>query len=60
MKLKINTVLTIVFAIVILMAGFMRSAAGSNIVLASVDEVESKFNDCLLYTSDAADESLTG
>lgn len=45
MKIKINTVLTIVFAIVILSVGFMRSAAGSNIVLASVDYVDAKFNE---------------
>jgi len=51
MKLKINTVLTIVFAIVILSVGFMRSAAGSNIVLASVDYVDAKFNELSIRIS---------
>lgn len=45
MKSKTNTVLTVIFAIVVLMAGYVRTAAGSDIVLASVDYVDSKFNE---------------
>ncbi len=51
MKSKTNTVLTVIFAIVILMAGFIRSAAGADIVLASVDYVDSKFNELNLRIS---------
>lgn len=45
MKLKTNTVLTVVFAIIILLSGYARSATGSGIILASVDYVDSKFNE---------------
>lgn len=45
MKSKTNTVLTVIFAVVILMTGFIRSAAGADIVLASVDYVDAKFNE---------------
>lgn len=51
MKLKTNTVLTVIFALVILMAGYVRSAAGSDIVLASVDYVDAKFNELNLKIS---------
>ena len=51
MKSKTNTVLTVIFAVVILMAGFIRSAAGADIVLASVDYVDSKFNELNLRIS---------
>ncbi|MBN2558224.1 MAG: hypothetical protein JXB33_05680 [Clostridia bacterium] len=45
MKQKTNAVLNVVFAVVILMAGFGRSAAGQDLVLASVDYVDAKFNE---------------
>lgn len=45
MKLKTNTVLTIVFAIAVLIAGTAKSASGQDLVLASVDYVDSKFNE---------------
>jgi len=51
MKSKTNTVLTVIFAIVILMSGFIRSAAGADIVLASVDYVDAKFNELNLRIS---------
>jgi len=51
MKMKTNTVLTVVFAIIILMSGFIRSAAGADIVLASVDYVDAKFNELNLRIS---------
>ena len=51
MKSKTNTVLTVIFAVVILMTGFIRSAAGADIVLASVDYVDSKFNELNLRIS---------
>lgn len=51
MKSKTNTVLTVIFAVVVLMTGFIRSAAGADIVLASVDYVDSKFNELNLRIS---------
>ena len=51
MKSKTNTVLTVIFAVVILMSGFIRSAAGADIVLASVDYVDAKFNELNLRIS---------
>ena len=48
MKPKTNTVLTVIFAVVILLAGYARSAAGQDLVLASVDYVDSKFNELSL------------
>lgn len=45
MKSKTNTVLTIVFAVAVLIAGTAKSASGQDLVLASVDYVDSKFNE---------------
>ncbi|HPJ22913.1 MAG TPA: hypothetical protein PLP30_10900 [Clostridia bacterium] len=47
MKSKMNTILTAVLAIVILFSGFARSASGQDLVLASVDYVDAKFNELL-------------
>lgn len=59
MKHKTNTVLTVVFAILVLMAGFIRSAAGADIVLASVDYVDSKFNELNLRISQISSGGIT-
>lgn len=48
MKSKRNTVLTAVLAVVILFSGFARSASGQDLVLASVDYVDAKFNELLV------------
>jgi len=60
MKLKTNTVLTVIFAIVILLAGYARIAAGSDIVLASVDYVDSKFNELNVRISQISSGGTTG
>lgn len=60
MKLKTNTVLTVVFAIAVLMAGFIRSVAGADVVLASVDYVDSKFNELNLRISQISSGGSTG
>lgn len=60
MKLKTNTVLTVVFAIVIILAGYARIAAGSDIVLASVDYVDSKFNELSARISLISSGGTTG
>lgn len=60
MKLKTNTVLTVVFAVVILLAGYARIAAGSDIVLASVDYVDSKFNELNVRISQISSGGTTG
>jgi len=60
MKLKTNTVLTVIFAIVILLAGYVRIAAGSDIVLASVDYVDSKFNELNVRISQISSGGTVG
>ncbi len=60
MKLKTNTVLTVVFAIVILLAGYARISAGSDIVLASVDYVDAKFNELNVRISQISSGGTTG
>lgn len=45
MKSKTNVVLTVIFAVVVLLTGFGRSAMGQDLILASVDYVDSKFNE---------------
>jgi len=48
MKSGKNTILTAVLAVVILFSGFARSASGQDLVLASVDYVDAKFNELLV------------
>lgn len=47
MKSRKNTYLTVILAVVILFTGFARSASGQDLVLASVDYVDAKFNELL-------------
>jgi hypothetical protein len=61
MKIKTNTVLTVIFAIVILLAGYIRIASGSSdIVLASVDYVDAKFNELNLRINQISTGGTTG
>lgn len=45
MKSRTNTVLTIIFATVVLLTGIVKSASGQDLVLASVDYVDERFNE---------------
>ncbi|MFO7636879.1 MAG: hypothetical protein R6W96_06195 [Clostridia bacterium] len=45
MKAKVYTVLTVLFAVVIVISGMAKSATSQNLVLASVDYVDAKINE---------------
>lgn len=45
MKVKVYTVLTILFAVAVLIAGLSKGATGQNLILASVDYVDARFNE---------------
>ncbi len=60
MKSKMNTILTAVLAMVILFTGFARSASGQDLVLASVDYVDAKFNELLARMNTIPTGGTTG